>query len=639
MNKKGFTLIEILAVIVLIGLLFGLAVPGINKISSNIEKKKEAKVISLAESAGILWGQDNKTRLRSTEECNIDGEATPIPCAKISIEYLTKQDYYETNSDKYDDYCIYVYKKNNRIYAKYNKDEVFCNRGPKITANDNVSSGNWHNISDKERVNGNIKLEFAFGNNIDFEYYYWFDDNATKQKEEKYEIQETKDKIIYVEACKKDSTECSITSSYRIKADFHKPTITLTKTTDTKTTNTGLVLDSYISSVTDNYSTLTKSNVTVTGTVGNTRGNYVIKYNVTDNAGNKSDEKKLTITITTPPSNLQITANDNVASGNWHNKKNKDENKNKLTFTATDATNYICKVGSSGTESNCTSPYEIPETSSSVLYVKACNTAGCTDYKTYTMKADYNVPTISKIETTNEVNKKSYKFTMNDTISGIGKYKITTDTCEDTVTYNNVTNQPNTYELNNTFDTNGTYKICVKDEAGNTSNDEVNIDIFEIYYYFTCSGGSPTQRLLDCTGYMSRSNLVAHIITNKQLWYYEYDRWGRKTTYSTGYLIKVRDYESSYSNVKDYNDTTYGRINEDGRYEFSTRYYWNSRSYQDFLNTGYYHYVSYLYDKEHGTGYNYYNIDIKYFYNNVELGKIHVGTSGGGFFLPNPYRS
>lgn len=58
MNKKGFTLVEILAVLVLIGLLLGIAIPGINKISSNMKNKSYNKKVNLIESAAILWGQD-----------------------------------------------------------------------------------------------------------------------------------------------------------------------------------------------------------------------------------------------------------------------------------------------------------------------------------------------------------------------------------------------------------------------------------------------------------------------------------------------------------------------------------------------------------------------------------------------------
>ena len=63
MNKKGFTLIEILVVIALIGLIFGLGVPGIIKLKENMNKRSLNSKIALVESSAVLWGNDNKTLL------------------------------------------------------------------------------------------------------------------------------------------------------------------------------------------------------------------------------------------------------------------------------------------------------------------------------------------------------------------------------------------------------------------------------------------------------------------------------------------------------------------------------------------------------------------------------------------------
>lgn len=133
MSNKGFTLVELLSVIVLIGLLLGLAVPGINRISSNMKKKSYNTKINLIEQAAILWGQDNKTRLQKDNNCYAN-----IPkCYKKSIKDLVDDGYLDgDNNDKkvvnpenninlYDmGYCfVYVYKKNNRVYAKFDKEQ------------------------------------------------------------------------------------------------------------------------------------------------------------------------------------------------------------------------------------------------------------------------------------------------------------------------------------------------------------------------------------------------------------------------------------------------------------------------------------------------------------------------------------
>lgn len=127
MNKKGFTLVELLAVLVLISLLMGLAIPGINRISNNMKKKSYNQKIKLVESAAELWGQDNKTRLQTTS-CTIDGNN--VLCYKITIKELLNENYLDSdnNSGKYinpkndkdmKDCIVFVYKQNKRVYAKF----------------------------------------------------------------------------------------------------------------------------------------------------------------------------------------------------------------------------------------------------------------------------------------------------------------------------------------------------------------------------------------------------------------------------------------------------------------------------------------------------------------------------------------
>ena len=66
-NKKGFTLSEILAVIIILSLLLVIAVPASQGIASKVnENFYQLKSVSL--SAAILWGQDN-LKLFSSDQC------------------------------------------------------------------------------------------------------------------------------------------------------------------------------------------------------------------------------------------------------------------------------------------------------------------------------------------------------------------------------------------------------------------------------------------------------------------------------------------------------------------------------------------------------------------------------------------
>lgn len=130
-DKKGLTLVELLAVIVLIGLLLGLGIPGINRIRQNMNKKSLNTKVKLIEQAAVLWGQDNKTMLQKDDCSDVDNENKK--CYQIKIEELITEDYLEseshneiiytnpeTNKDMIEKNCyVRVYKKNNRVYAMF----------------------------------------------------------------------------------------------------------------------------------------------------------------------------------------------------------------------------------------------------------------------------------------------------------------------------------------------------------------------------------------------------------------------------------------------------------------------------------------------------------------------------------------
>ncbi len=130
MNKKGFTLVEVLAVVVILSIILSMATFGVMNIRRNSLQKLVDTKISNLESSAIIYGQENQNEL--TETCNID-EVDYDFCKLVNVKYLIENEYYttnEANSENKKDLInnvtnksmlcdeIQIYKKNNRVYAK-----------------------------------------------------------------------------------------------------------------------------------------------------------------------------------------------------------------------------------------------------------------------------------------------------------------------------------------------------------------------------------------------------------------------------------------------------------------------------------------------------------------------------------------
>lgn len=177
MKNKGFTLVELLAVIVILGLILSLSIPSIFKISKNLKKQTyESKIETLEKGSAEIYGTDNVGVVRTSKsvcafsieddelkhayygENGTIGDASAsnldkYPCIRMSVKDLVSVDaakYDYTNlcdtlncdADKLDYYndviinpvdqyiineCnVYIYYKYNRVYAMF--DKVTCDQ-------------------------------------------------------------------------------------------------------------------------------------------------------------------------------------------------------------------------------------------------------------------------------------------------------------------------------------------------------------------------------------------------------------------------------------------------------------------------------------------------------------------------------
>lgn len=141
MNKKGFTLVELLGVLVILAIIMSIGVTSVINISKGIKIKMLKTKVETVESSAISWGQENINKLtQKCENVTIEGlekikESTTINsnfCITKTVRELIQEGFIDTdekdssnnltyinnvtNKSMLDDTVI-IYRKNNRVYA------------------------------------------------------------------------------------------------------------------------------------------------------------------------------------------------------------------------------------------------------------------------------------------------------------------------------------------------------------------------------------------------------------------------------------------------------------------------------------------------------------------------------------------
>lgn len=131
--NKGFTLVELMAVLVLIVIISTIGYAGITIVNNNIEKNLWNTTVEEIETGAVKYGQDNLNVLNTNETCNIDGSETRN-CIEVTVEFLINSNYIDTDevddSEKeiitnnvtgeiVNDNIVCIYLENNRVYAQY----------------------------------------------------------------------------------------------------------------------------------------------------------------------------------------------------------------------------------------------------------------------------------------------------------------------------------------------------------------------------------------------------------------------------------------------------------------------------------------------------------------------------------------
>lgn len=106
MNKKGFTIVELLAVIVIIGIIALIGTVSINAVKDNINKNMEVTKIKFVLEAAKTYGQDNRYEIFA----DISGTKEMTASYLKSLNYLEDGDI--TNIENIN---MKIYLENDRV--------------------------------------------------------------------------------------------------------------------------------------------------------------------------------------------------------------------------------------------------------------------------------------------------------------------------------------------------------------------------------------------------------------------------------------------------------------------------------------------------------------------------------------------
>ena len=157
MNKKGFTLVELLSVLVLLGMIIGIAVPGVMRANKKAKEKTLLTKVKNIEKAAVLYGQDNRDKF--DEKCTINlidyNECMHIITVDdLIIEEQTLNK--DTNEWEITKQSYISFDDNKNIECYKDSDTFSCENGQ---INKKIIKGNILNPLDEKKYLNNCKIQ------------------------------------------------------------------------------------------------------------------------------------------------------------------------------------------------------------------------------------------------------------------------------------------------------------------------------------------------------------------------------------------------------------------------------------------------------------------------------------------------
>lgn len=122
-NNKGFTLVELMGVIVVLAIIITIAVPSAISISAKIKNKMYDTKVNMIVSSAKMYGQDNTDKVSENESCS-DSKGKILIQTLVTNGYIKKDDTENKtvidprDNSPMNEKKVCIYEKNNRVYAK-----------------------------------------------------------------------------------------------------------------------------------------------------------------------------------------------------------------------------------------------------------------------------------------------------------------------------------------------------------------------------------------------------------------------------------------------------------------------------------------------------------------------------------------
>lgn len=133
MKNKGFTLVELLVVLVIMAIISAIGFAGVTAVQKNIKKNLWEAKIELIISGAKNYGEDNKNKLKETNICNVNGEEKEY-CITKTVQFLLDNNYIKTDEEDNDGKAIIT----NDTLDEDDTNYIVNNKEVKIYLEDNT---------------------------------------------------------------------------------------------------------------------------------------------------------------------------------------------------------------------------------------------------------------------------------------------------------------------------------------------------------------------------------------------------------------------------------------------------------------------------------------------------------------------